>query len=80
MYPATPYDAKGLLTAALAGDDPVIFFESQKLYDVGEWFQADGVPASSYEVEIGAPDVKRPGPRPDDPGRRACAVSGTRSL
>src|SRR5947209_6895016 len=32
-YPVTPYDAKGMLNTALAGTDPVIFFESQKVYD-----------------------------------------------
>ncbi|HJZ95538.1 MAG TPA: thiamine pyrophosphate-dependent enzyme, partial [Candidatus Solibacter sp.] len=32
FYPVTPYDAKGLMNAALAGTDPVIFFESQKVY------------------------------------------------
>ncbi|MCL1818585.1 MAG: dehydrogenase, partial [Spirochaetaceae bacterium] len=61
LYPASPYDAKGLLTAALAGTDPVIFFESQKLYDMGELFVKSGVPAGSYEVPIGKADIKRPG-------------------
>jgi len=61
VYPATPYDAKGLLAAALAGDDPVVFFESQKLYDVGELFRTEGVPRERYEVPIGLPEVKRPG-------------------
>jgi 2-oxoisovalerate dehydrogenase E1 component len=61
VYPATPYDAKGLLAAALAGDDPVVFFESQKLYDVGELFRTDGVPRETYEVPIGLPEVKRLG-------------------
>ena len=32
MFPATPYDAKGMLNLALRGTDPVIFFESQRLY------------------------------------------------
>lgn len=61
VYPATPYDAKGLLASALAGDDPVVFFESQKLYDIGELFQPEGVPRERYEIPIGVPDVKRPG-------------------
>lgn len=61
VYPATPYDAKGLLNAALAGTDPVIFFESQGLYGIGEEFHAEGVPEGYYEIEIGMPDVKRPG-------------------
>jgi 2-oxoisovalerate dehydrogenase E1 component len=58
-FPATPYDAKGLMTAALNGTDPVVFFESQKLYDIGEQFHA--VPEEDYEIPIGLPDVKRAG-------------------
>jgi len=61
VFPATPYDAKGLMAAALNGTDPVVFFESQRLYDVGEQFHAGGVPAESYEIAIGEPDVKRAG-------------------
>ncbi len=60
-FPATPYDAKGLMCAALNGTDPVIFFESQRIYDIGEQFHAGGVPAESYEVPFGEPDVKREG-------------------
>ncbi|MGC8627440.1 MAG: alpha-ketoacid dehydrogenase subunit alpha/beta [Acidimicrobiales bacterium] len=60
-YPVTPYDAKGMMNAALAGTDPVIFFESQKLYDMGEMFQPEGVPEGYYEVELGEPSVKRVG-------------------
>ncbi|MBQ5972803.1 MAG: dehydrogenase [Oscillospiraceae bacterium] len=59
-FPVTPYDAKGLMTAALNGTDPVVFFESQKLYDKGELFR-DEVPAGSYEIPFGEPDVKRAG-------------------
>src|SRR5439155_10434756 len=61
VYPVTPYDAKGLLASALAGDDPVIFFESQRLYDPVELFHEGGVPRELYRVPIGAPDVKRAG-------------------
>lgn len=61
VYPATPYDAKGLLAEALAGDDPVVFFESQKLYDMGEMFRSDGVPRETYRIQIGQCDIKRPG-------------------
>jgi 2-oxoisovalerate dehydrogenase E1 component len=39
VFPCTPYDAKGMLNTALAGSDPVIFFESQRLYDIGELFE-----------------------------------------
>lgn len=60
-FPATPYDAKGLMCAALNGTDPVIFFESQRIYDIGEQFHAGGVPQDSYEIPFGEPDVKRVG-------------------
>jgi 2-oxoisovalerate dehydrogenase E1 component len=60
-FPATPYDAKGLMCAALNGTDPVIFFESQRIYDMGERFHEGGVPEGSYEVPFGVPDVKRKG-------------------
>jgi 2-oxoisovalerate dehydrogenase E1 component len=61
VYPVTPYDAKGMMNAALCGTDPVIFFESQKVYDVGEMFAAEGVPEGYYEVMLGEPCVKRTG-------------------
>jgi len=62
VFPATPYDAKGLMNAALTGTDPVIFFESQRLYDQTEMFHGtEGVPPGYYEVLIGSPEVKRPG-------------------
>jgi 2-oxoisovalerate dehydrogenase E1 component len=61
VYPVTPYDAKGMMNAALAGTDPVIFFESQKLYDIGEMFKADGVPPGYYELDLSEPSVKRVG-------------------
>jgi len=61
VFPATPYDAKGLMNAALQGTDPVIFFESQRIYDIGEMFHQGGVPREYYEIPIGEPDIKRPG-------------------
>ena len=61
VFPVTPYDTKGLLNAALNGTDPVIFFESQKLYDKGEMFHEGGVPTEYYEIPIGDPDIKRVG-------------------
>ncbi len=61
VFPATPYDAKGLMNAALQGTDPVVFFESQRIYDVGELFHKEGVPEGYYEVPLGEPDIKRPG-------------------
>lgn len=61
VFPATPYDAKGLINEALHGSDPVIFFESQDLYGVTEQFRADGVPEHQYRIPIGTSDVKREG-------------------
>ncbi len=61
VFPATPYDAKGLMASALNGTDPVLFFESQRLYDIGEQFHEGGVPVESYEIPIGEPDVKKTG-------------------
>ena len=61
VFPVTPYDAKGLMNAALQGTDPVIFFESQRIYDVGEQFHEGGVPEGYYEIPLGEPDVKREG-------------------
>jgi len=62
VFPATPYDAKGLMYSALTGTDPVIFFESQRVYDQPELFHGtDGVPAGPYEIPLGEPDIKREG-------------------
>jgi 2-oxoisovalerate dehydrogenase E1 component len=61
VFPATPYDAKGLMYSALTGTDPVVFFESQRTYDQPEEFVKGGVPTGYYEVPIGEPDVKRAG-------------------
>jgi len=61
VFPATPYDAKGLMNTALQGTDPVVFFESQRIYDIGELFHKEGVPKEYYEIPIGEPDIKREG-------------------
>ncbi|MDI9505138.1 MAG: alpha-ketoacid dehydrogenase subunit alpha/beta [Candidatus Excrementavichristensenella sp.] len=61
VFPASPYDAKGMMATALVGTDPVVFFESQRIYDVGELFHEGGVPAEYYEIPFGKADVKRPG-------------------
>ena len=61
VFPATPYDAKGLMYSALLGSDPVVFFESQRIYDQPELFQPGGVPNGRYEVPIGEPGLKRTG-------------------
>jgi 2-oxoisovalerate dehydrogenase E1 component len=60
VFPATARDAKGLLAAALGGNDPVVFFESQRLYDMPETVFPD-VPAEYYETPIGQPNVVRSG-------------------
>lgn len=49
VYPSTPYDAKGLLTAAIADPNPVIFFEHKFLYRS----LSEDIPADYYTVEIG---------------------------
>ncbi len=61
MFPATPYDAKGMLNLALRGTDPVVFFESQRLYSEPETLVEGGVPIDYYEVEMGEPAVRREG-------------------
>jgi 2-oxoisovalerate dehydrogenase E1 component len=61
VFPATPYDAKGLMNTALQGTDPVVFFESQRIYDTGEMFHESGVPEGYYEIPLGEPDIKRAG-------------------
>lgn len=61
MFPATPYDAKGMLNLALRGTDPVVFFESQRLYNETEQFVEGGVPIEYYEIEMGEPILRREG-------------------
>jgi 2-oxoisovalerate dehydrogenase E1 component len=61
IYPATPYDAKGLMAEALASQDPVLVFESQRLYDRVETLRPEGVPEGHYRLPFGAPDIKRAG-------------------
>ncbi len=60
-FPATPTDAKGMLNLALRSTDPVIFLESQLLYDKGEEFEPGGVPEGYYETPEGTSVVRRPG-------------------
>ena len=56
VMPATPADAKGLLTAAIRDDDPVIFIEHKLLY------RSKGpVPQGEHVVPLGSADVKRAG-------------------
>lgn len=56
VVPSTPYDAKGLLKAAIRDEDPVVFMESEQMYgDKGE------IPEGEYILPIGVADVKRAG-------------------
>jgi 2-oxoisovalerate dehydrogenase E1 component beta subunit len=57
VIPSTPYDAKGLLKAAIRDNDPVLFFEHKRAYRLlkGE------VPEEDYVLPIGKADVKREG-------------------
>ena len=56
IVPSNPYDAKGLLKAAIRDDDPVIFMESEQMYgDKAE------VPEDEYILPIGVADIKREG-------------------
>lgn len=57
VVPSTPYDAKGLLIAAIRDNDPVVFLEHLKLY---RSFREE-VPEEAYTIEIGKADVKREG-------------------
>ena len=60
-FPATPWEAKGLMESALKGTDPVVFFESQRIYDVGEQFHEGGVPEERYEIAFGDTNKVRDG-------------------
>ena len=57
VAPATPYDMKGLLRAAVLDPDPVIFFEHKRTYRLikGE------VPDEPYEIPIGKAEIRREG-------------------
>jgi pyruvate dehydrogenase E1 component beta subunit len=56
VVPSNPYDAKGLLKAAIRDDDPVIFMESEQMY--GDRME---VPEGEYIIPIGVADIKREG-------------------
>ena len=60
-FPATAYDAKGMLNLALRGTDPVVFFESQRLYSQPETLFSQGVPVDYYEIDEGQPHIHRRG-------------------
>jgi pyruvate dehydrogenase E1 component beta subunit len=56
ITPSNPYDAKGLLKAAIRDNDPVVFLESEKMYgDKGD------IPEGEYVIPIGVADIKRKG-------------------
>ncbi|MFE6167392.1 alpha-ketoacid dehydrogenase subunit beta [Viridibacillus arvi] len=57
VIPSTPYDAKGLLKAAIRDEDPVLFFEHKRAYRLIK----GAVPEEDYTIEIGKADVKREG-------------------
>lgn len=61
VYPATAYDAKGLMASALESNDPVVFVENQRLYDSVETLNPAGVPVDYYKIEIGKPSLVRAG-------------------
>lgn len=57
VTPSTPYDAKGLLQAAIEDEDPVLFFEHKKLY-----YEIRGeVPEESYTIPMGKAAIRREG-------------------
>jgi len=57
VVPSTPYDAKGLLTAAINSPDPVLFLEPKVLYRAGR----EAVPVAPYELPLGSARVRREG-------------------
>lgn len=56
VMPSTPYDAKGLLKAAIRDDNPVMFIEHKMLYK-----EKGPVPEEDYVIPLGVADVKRAG-------------------
>ena len=56
VMPATPHDAKGLLTASLRDNNPVLFIEHKVLYGV-----AGPVPEEEYVIPLGQAEVKKQG-------------------
>src|SRR5215212_6296653 len=57
VIPSTPYDAKGLLIAAIRDPDPVVFFEHKQLYRA----QREDVPEGAYSVPLGQAITRRDG-------------------
>ena len=73
VIPSTPYDAKGLLIAAIEDDDPVVFFEPKRIYNgpfnghhdqpVQAWskFKESDVPEGHYSIPLGKASIVREG-------------------
>src|SRR5690554_3641362 len=57
VTPSTPYDAKGLLIAAINDPDPVVYLEPKRIYRAGK----QEVPAEIYEIPIGKAKIVKPG-------------------
>jgi 2-oxoisovalerate dehydrogenase E1 component beta subunit len=57
LVPSTPYDAKGMLIAAIRDENPVLFFEHKKLYRTAK----GEVPEDLYTVPLDKASVRRPG-------------------
>lgn len=57
VMPSTPYDAKGLLKAAIRDNDPVLFFEHKRAYRMLK----EEVPTDDYTIPLGQADIKREG-------------------
>ena len=56
VMPSTPYDAKGLMVAAIEDENPVVFIDDRWLYGI-----EDDVPEELYSVQIGKGIIRRPG-------------------
>jgi len=56
VMPATPHDAKGLLTASLRDNNPILFIEHKVLYN-----EAGPVPEEEYVIPLGQAEVKKEG-------------------
>ncbi len=73
VIPSNPYDAKGLLIAAIEDDDPVVFFEPKRIYNgpfegyhdrpLVPWSKHDlgEVPEGYYRIDLGKANIVRPG-------------------
>ena len=57
VYPRDPYTAKGLLRGSILDDNPVIFFESKRLYQ----YPRMQVPTNDFQIELGNAEIIQPG-------------------